>query len=62
MLHITAPEIIYLVTESFYLLAVFSHLFYLLPQATTNPFSVFMSLVFQMPHKSDIIQYLSFSV
>ena len=59
MLHITAPEIIYLITESLYLLAVFSHFFYLLPQATTNLFFVFMSLVFQMPHKSDIIQYFS---
>ena len=34
MLHITAPEIIYLITESLYLLAIFSHFFYLLSLGT----------------------------
>ena len=62
MLHITAPEIIYLITESLYLLAIFSHFFYLLSLGNHQSVLCIHEFGFQMPHISGITQYLSFSI
>ena len=64
MLYITSLVFIYLITERLYLLTTF--LLFLvphpLPLVITSPISFSMNFLFKIPHVSEIIQYLFFSV